>query len=49
MIGFMRLKIFWNDKLTLVFMKVVTEGYNVRIITVKRGDDYFVLDGHHHL
>lgn len=36
-----------NDKLALVFMKVVTEGYNVRIITVKRGDDYFVLDGHH--
>jgi len=36
-----------NDKLALVFMKVVAERYNVPIITVKRGEDYFVLDGHH--
>jgi len=36
-----------NDKLALVFMKIVTEGYDVPIITVKRGEDYFVLDGHH--
>lgn len=36
-----------NDKIALVFMKVVTEDYDVHIITVKRGDDYFILDGHH--
>ncbi len=36
-----------NDKLALVLMKVVEEGYDVPIVTVKRDDDYFVLDGHH--
>jgi hypothetical protein len=36
-----------NDKLALVLMKVVKEGYDVPIIAVKRGMDYFVLDGHH--
>lgn len=36
-----------NDKLALVFMKVVKEGYDVPIIAVKHGMDYFVLDGHH--
>jgi hypothetical protein len=36
-----------NDKLALVFMKVVTEGYDVPIIVVKRSEDFFVLDGHH--
>jgi len=36
-----------NDKLALVFMEVVTEGYDVPIIVVKRGEDFFVLDGHH--
>jgi hypothetical protein len=36
-----------NDKLALVFMKIVQDGYNVPIITVERGKDYFVLDGHH--
>jgi IMP dehydrogenase len=36
-----------NDKIALVFMKVVTEGYDVPIIAVKRGEDFFVLDGHH--
>jgi ParB-like chromosome segregation protein Spo0J len=36
-----------NDKLALVFMKIVTEGYDVPIIAVKRDEDYFVLDGHH--
>jgi hypothetical protein len=36
-----------NDKLALVLMKVVREGYDVPIITVERGTDYFVLDGHH--
>jgi len=28
-------------------MKVMAESYNVPIITVKHGEDYFVLDGHH--
>ena len=36
-----------NDKLALVFMKVLTEDYNVPIIVVKRDEDYFVIDGHH--
>jgi len=36
-----------NDKLALVFMKVVTEGYDVPIIVVRRSEDLFVLDGHH--
>jgi hypothetical protein len=36
-----------NDKLALVFMKIVKENYDVPIIVVKRGEDYFILDGHH--
>ncbi len=36
-----------NDKLALVFMKTVNEGYDVPIIAVEKGVDYFVLDGHH--
>ena len=36
-----------NDKLALVFMKVVTEDYDVPIIVVRRNEDFFVLDGHH--
>ena len=36
-----------NDKLALVFMKVITEGYDVPIIVVKCSEDFFVLDGHH--
>ena len=36
-----------NDKLALVFMKVVTEGYDVPIIVARRSEDFFVLDGHH--
>jgi len=36
-----------NDKLALVFMKVMTEDYDVPIIGVKRDGDYFILDGHH--
>jgi hypothetical protein len=36
-----------NDKLALVFMKIVTEGYDVPIIAVERSNDYFILDGHH--
>jgi len=36
-----------NDKLALVFMKIIEEDYDVPIISVERGSDYFVLDGHH--
>ena len=36
-----------SDKLALVFMKIVTEGYDVPIIVVERRNDYFILDGHH--
>jgi IMP dehydrogenase len=36
-----------NDKIALVFMKIVKEGYDVPIIAVMRQEDYFVLDGHH--
>ncbi len=36
-----------NDKLALVFMKIVREDYNVPIVVVERDEDYFVLDGHH--
>jgi hypothetical protein len=36
-----------NDKLALVFMKIVNEAYDVPIIAVEREEDYFVLDGHH--
>jgi len=36
-----------NDKLALVFMKIIEEDYDVPIIAVERGSDYFVLDGHH--
>ncbi|MGD0496050.1 MAG: hypothetical protein ABSB28_08405 [Candidatus Bathyarchaeia archaeon] len=36
-----------NDKIALVFMKIVNESYDVPIIAVERGEDYFVLDGHH--
>lgn len=36
-----------NDKLALVFMKTVNEDYDVPIIAVEKGEDYFVLDGHH--
>lgn len=36
-----------NDKLALVFMKIIEENYNVPIITVERENDYFILDGHH--
>lgn len=36
-----------NDKLALVLMKVIDEGYDVPIVTVKHNDDYFVVDGHH--
>lgn len=36
-----------NDKLALVFMKIVKENYSVPIIVVQSREDYFVLDGHH--
>ena len=36
-----------NDKLALVFRKIVEENYDVPITVVKSGGDYFVLDGHH--
>jgi hypothetical protein len=36
-----------NDKLALVFKKIVEEDYDVPIIVVERHNDFFVLDGHH--
>jgi hypothetical protein len=36
-----------NDKIALVFMKIVKEGYDVPIIAVEHKGEYFVLDGHH--
>jgi hypothetical protein len=36
-----------NDKVALVFMKIVQDGYDVPIVAVERGKDFFVLDGHH--
>lgn len=36
-----------NDKLALVFMKIIRENYDVPIVVAERGLDYFVLDGHH--
>jgi hypothetical protein len=36
-----------NDKLALVFKKIVEEGYDVPITTVNRLGDHFILDGHH--
>jgi len=36
-----------KDKLALVFVKRIKEGYDIPIIAVKRGGDYFILDGHH--
>jgi hypothetical protein len=36
-----------NDKLALILMKVVKEGYDVPVITVDCGEEHFVLDGHH--
>jgi len=35
-----------KDKLALVFVKRIKEGYDIPIIAVKRGGDY-ILDGHH--
>lgn len=36
-----------SDKLALVFRKIVEENYDVPIIVVNSGNDYFILDGHH--
>ena len=36
-----------NDKIAQVFMKIVKENYDVPIIIVQKGEDYFILDGHH--
>lgn len=36
-----------KDKLALIFMKIVNEGYRVPIITIRRGGEYYVVDGHH--
>jgi len=36
-----------NDKLALVFEKIVEEDYDVPITVVYSDGDYFVLDGHH--
>lgn len=36
-----------NDKIALVLKKIITEGYDVPIVSVEKEEDYFVLDGHH--
>jgi len=36
-----------KDKLALILMKIVDEGYRVPIITVRKGGEYYVVDGHH--
>lgn len=36
-----------KDKLALIFMKIVNEGYRVPIITIRKGGEYYVVDGHH--
>ena len=36
-----------KDKLALVFMKIIREGYNVPIIAISHRYSTFILDGHH--
>ena len=36
-----------NDKLALVFKKIIEEDYDVPIIVVEKLGNFFVLDGHH--
>jgi len=36
-----------KDKLALILMKIVDEGYRVPIITIRKGGEYYVVDGHH--
>ncbi|MBS7648379.1 MAG: ParB N-terminal domain-containing protein [Candidatus Bathyarchaeia archaeon] len=36
-----------RDKLALIFMKIVNEGYRVPIISVRKGGEYYIVDGHH--
>lgn len=35
-----------KDKLALILMKILNEGYRVPIITVRKGGSYYILDGH---
>ncbi|MEM1507674.1 MAG: ParB N-terminal domain-containing protein [Candidatus Bathyarchaeia archaeon] len=36
-----------KDKLAMILMKIIDEGYRVPIITVRKGGEYYVVDGHH--
>jgi len=36
-----------KNKLALIFMKIIDEGYRVPIITIRKGGEYYVVDGHH--
>lgn len=36
-----------KDKLALILMKFLNEGYRIPIITVRKGGNCYVLDGHH--
>jgi len=36
-----------KDKLALVFKKIVDEGYKVPIVAIRKGGEYYILDGHH--
>jgi IMP dehydrogenase len=36
-----------KDKLALILMKIVNEGYRVPIIAIRGGGEYYVVDGHH--
>jgi len=36
-----------KDKLAVILMKIIDEGYNVPIITVRKGGEYYIVDGHH--
>jgi len=36
-----------NDKLAVVFRKVIVEDYSVPIVVLKDGEVFFIIDGHH--
>jgi len=36
-----------KDKLALILMKIISEGYRVPIIAVRKGGEYYIVDGHH--
>ncbi|MEM3745040.1 MAG: ParB N-terminal domain-containing protein [Candidatus Bathyarchaeia archaeon] len=36
-----------KDKLAVILMKIIDEGYRVPIITVRKGGEYYIVDGHH--